>query len=104
MVEELGVRKQPQRAVRQRTSGSIDKAFAGRAGGKVGGEGAAGASLSSRKSSAAQGVGGRTQKPAPEVVDHISRQLRAIYDDVLAQPVPSRFTDLLSLLDEERED
>ena len=35
----------------------------------------------------------------PEVSDQIGRQLRSVYDDVLAQPVPDRFLDLLKDLD-----
>jgi hypothetical protein len=34
------------------------------------------------------------------VQGHIGRQLRALYDDVLAQPIPDRFLDLLRKLDE----
>lgn len=32
--------------------------------------------------------------------DHIGRQLRAIYDDLLSQPVPDRFLELLRQLDD----
>ena len=35
----------------------------------------------------------------PDVTDQIGRQLRSVYDDVLAQPVPDRFLDLLKDLD-----
>lgn len=40
-------------------------------------------------------------KPAllPQVQDHIGRQLRAVYDDVLQQPVPDRFRELMEKLD-----
>ena len=38
-----------------------------------------------------------TQKP--EVSDQIGRQLRSVYNDVLSQPVPDRFLDLLKDLD-----
>ena len=41
--------------------------------------------------------GGGRQR-APDVKDHIGRQLKAVYDDVLRQPVPSRFMDLLQEL------
>ncbi|MFO1148392.1 MAG: NepR family anti-sigma factor [Alsobacter sp.] len=34
------------------------------------------------------------------VQGHIGRQLRALYDDVLSQPIPDRFLDLLRRLDE----
>ena len=33
---------------------------------------------------------------------HIGRQLKAIYDDVLNQPIPDRFLDLLSQLEEKK--
>ena len=49
-----------------------------------------------------QGV--RSKKPTPDVKDHISRQLRALYDEVANQPVPDRFMDLLNRLDEKSED
>ena len=35
-----------------------------------------------------------------EAQDHIGRQLRAIYDDLLSQPVPDRFLELLRQLDD----
>ena len=41
-------------------------------------------------------------KKAPgksEVSDQIGRQLRSVYNDILAQPVPDRFLDLLKDLD-----
>ena len=40
-------------------------------------------------------IEGGAHKRAPDLKDHIGRQLRAVYDDVLHQPVPSRFMDLL---------
>ncbi|WP_406854150.1 MULTISPECIES: NepR family anti-sigma factor [unclassified Alsobacter] len=36
----------------------------------------------------------------PQIQDHIGRQLRAVYDDVLNQPVPDRFRELMDKLDE----
>ena len=35
----------------------------------------------------------------PEISDQIGRQLRSVYNDLLAQPVPDRFLDLLKDLD-----
>lgn len=35
-----------------------------------------------------------------QVQDHIGRQLRAVYDDLLSQPVPDRFLELLEQLDQ----
>lgn len=35
----------------------------------------------------------------PEISDQIGRQLRSVYNDVLAQPVPDRFLDLLKDID-----
>ncbi len=35
----------------------------------------------------------------PEISDQIGRQLRSVYNDILAQPVPDRFLDLLKNLD-----
>ncbi len=37
--------------------------------------------------------------PTPEISDQIGRQLRTVYNDVLSQPVPDRFLDLLKDLD-----
>ena len=35
----------------------------------------------------------------PDISDQIGRQLRSVYNDILAQPVPDRFLDLLKDLD-----
>jgi hypothetical protein len=40
----------------------------------------------------------------PQIQDHIGRQLRAIYEDVLNQPVPDRFEELLEKLDRRAEE
>jgi hypothetical protein len=42
---------------------------------------------------------GPAKKRNPNVKDHIGRQLRALYDEVAAQPVPDRFMELLNRLD-----
>jgi Anti-sigma factor NepR len=42
---------------------------------------------------------GPAKKRTPNVKDHIGRQLRALYDEVAAQPVPDRFMELLNRLD-----
>jgi Anti-sigma factor NepR len=47
---------------------------------------------------------GDKKKRAPDVKDHISRQLRALYDEVANQPVPDRFMDLLGRLDAKSQD
>ncbi|MGQ0444272.1 MAG: NepR family anti-sigma factor [Beijerinckiaceae bacterium] len=41
------------------------------------------------------------KKPAPksEIADQIGLHLRSVYDDVLAQPVPGRFLELLRQLE-----
>ena len=36
----------------------------------------------------------------PSIQDHIGQELRAMYDEVLQQPIPDRFVDLLNALDE----
>lgn len=36
----------------------------------------------------------------PQVQEHIGRQLRAVYDDVLKQPLPDRFRELMEKLDQ----
>lgn len=35
----------------------------------------------------------------PQLQDQIGRQLRALYDDILSQPVPDRFRELMDRLD-----
>jgi hypothetical protein len=39
-----------------------------------------------------------------DLKDYIGRQLRALYDDVVNQPVPDRFKELLDRLDEKTRD
>ena len=46
----------------------------------------------------------RTKRRAPNVKDHIGRQLRALYNEVASQPVPDRFMELLDRLDAKRGD
>ena len=47
----------------------------------------------------------RSKKPKPNdatnvpIDEHIGRHLKAIYDDVLKQPIPERFLDLLNQLE-----
>jgi hypothetical protein len=51
---------------------------------------------------AAENAGDPCQKHAgskPEIADQIGLQLRSVYDDILAQPVPGRFLDLLRQLE-----
>jgi hypothetical protein len=47
------------------------------------------------------GCGPSLRKPAPksDIADQIGMHLRSIYEDVLAQPVPGRFLDLLRQLE-----
>ncbi|MFM8701020.1 MAG: NepR family anti-sigma factor [Hyphomicrobiales bacterium] len=54
------------------------------------------------------GDGAVSQSPAvskgdrrkPSFQDHIGQELRAMYDEVLQQPIPDRFIELLKALDE----
>lgn len=41
-----------------------------------------------------------TSRLKPQVQEHIGRQLRAVYDDVLKQPLPDRFRELMEKLDQ----
>lgn len=41
----------------------------------------------------------RARRSKSQIADQIGMQLRSIYDDVLAQPVPGRFLDLLQELE-----
>jgi hypothetical protein len=47
----------------------------------------------------------RARKTAtnPEIVEQIGQRLRSIYNDVLAQPVPDRFLELLRNLEDTRD-
>ncbi|MHB2168896.1 NepR family anti-sigma factor [Alsobacter sp. R-9] len=42
----------------------------------------------------------QTGRPDTDLQSHIGRQLRAMYDTVVNQPVPDRFLELLNKLDE----
>ncbi len=53
---------------------------------------------------AARPHGAQSPGLQPQVQDHIGRQLRALYDDVLGQPVPDRFKELMERLDRKAED
>jgi len=59
-------------------------------------------SKKSVRTSSSDGAG-KVQQPSPALVpqiqDHIGRQLRSIYDDILNQPVPDRFRELMDRLD-----
>ena len=55
---------------------------------------------------AAPDLAGKTPRAArdatvsgPNVKAYIERQLKSVYDDVLNQPIPDRFVDLLNALD-----
>jgi Anti-sigma factor NepR len=39
-------------------------------------------------------------QPKLPLEDHIGQQLKAVYDDVLSQPIPERFVELLTQLSE----
>lgn len=51
---------------------------------------------------ASGGAVGRTPTPAVEQI--ISRQLRAIYDEVVSEPIPDRFVQLLEELERKQAD
>lgn len=46
-----------------------------------------------------QVIDGGGTKSGPNVRSYIERQLKSVYDDVLNQPIPDRFLDLLNALD-----
>lgn len=50
-----------------------------------------------------QVVEGGGAKPGPNVKLYIERQLKSVYDDVLNQPIPDRFLDLLNGLGDKKE-
>ncbi len=45
-----------------------------------------------------QVIEGGGVKPGPNVKSYIERQLKSVYGDVLNQPIPDRFLDLLNAL------
>ena len=53
-----------------------------------------------RRRQGGAGAGDLRQWMKPQVQEHIGRQLRAVYDDVLKQPVPDRFRELMEKLDQ----
>jgi hypothetical protein len=44
---------------------------------------------------------GKSDKASP-VHEHIGKQLRAMFDDVVGEPVPDRFRDLLDALEKKQ--
>jgi hypothetical protein len=47
-----------------------------------------------------QGIADGGMETGPNVKAYIERQLKSVYDDVLNQPIPDRFLDLLNVLDQ----
>ncbi|MEN9709882.1 MAG: Anti-sigma factor NepR [Pseudomonadota bacterium] len=47
-----------------------------------------------------QAIADGNPEPAPNVKAYIERQLKSVYDDVLNQPIPDRFLELLDTLDQ----
>jgi hypothetical protein len=54
----------------------------------------------SKKSTDAEADAGRARKPSPGADAFIAEQLKAMYDEVVAQPVPDRLLELLKRLDD----
>jgi Anti-sigma factor NepR len=101
MEDNIGFSKKPRQVSPQAVVQVVDNTGGSRPGGKAGGHRAgAKAQTAPLKPVTMRVVGGKSKKAAPDVADHISRQLKAVYDDVLSQPVPTRFIDLLSKLDD----
>jgi hypothetical protein len=46
-----------------------------------------------------QVIGDGNAQTGPNVKAYIERQLKSVYDDVLNQPIPDRFLELLNALD-----
>lgn len=98
MEDNIGFSKKPRPIGPSATIQVVDSSGGSRPGGKAGGT-KPGGSKSHPGSASVRVVSARSKKPEPDVADHISRQLKAVYDDMLNQPVPDRFIDLLSQLD-----
>jgi hypothetical protein len=101
MEDNIGFRKKPRLIDPQGMVRVVDNPGGARTGGKAGGQKPKHVFPKSKPAGMKLVEGRTAQKPAPDVSDHISRQLKAVYDDVLGQPIPSRFIDLLSQLDED---
>ncbi|HVB90034.1 MAG TPA: NepR family anti-sigma factor [Beijerinckiaceae bacterium] len=98
MEDNTGFRKKPRPVWPSDTVQVVDCSSGSRPGGKAGGT-KGGSAKSQPAGNSMRVVSARSKKPTPDVADHISRQLKAVYDDMLNQPVPDRFIDLLSQLD-----
>ena len=99
MEDNFGFRKRPRPAGSSMAAQVIESSGGSRTGGKAGGAKSGGAKTSVEKGPSVRIVSSRSKKKDPDVADHIARQLKAVYDDMLSQPVPERFLDLLSKLD-----
>ena len=100
MEDNIGFRKKPRPVNPQAVVQVVNNTSGSRPGGKMGGNKAGVKSQPGpTKTVGMRMVNGRVKKSGPEVADHISRQLKAVYDDILSQPVPDRLIDLLSKLD-----
>jgi hypothetical protein len=44
-------------------------------------------------------VSRKKKAPRPEIVEQIGHRLASVYNDVLSQPIPDRFLDLLAELE-----
>jgi hypothetical protein len=107
MEDNIGFRKKPRlEASHGAALQVVDNPGGSRPGGKAGGQKSGAKQQASHANTVGMKVvsGSRGKKQGPDVADHISRQLKAIYDDVLGQPVPSRFHDLLSKLGNDRDE
>jgi Anti-sigma factor NepR len=101
-MEDKGFRKKPRHANPQAIVHVADNGGGGaRPGGKAGGQKGGKTPTAQVKPVEMRVIGGRAKRSDPDVVDHISRQLKAVYDEVVTQPVPSRFIELISKLDKD---
>jgi len=55
------------------------------------------------KQESSAGPGREREAKKPEIADQIGTHLRNVYNDILAQPVPSRFIELLQQLENSAE-
>lgn len=100
MEDNIGFRKKPRAEGPSDVIKMVDGSGGSRRGGKAGGTKPGGTAKSrARVPPEMRVVNGRSKKTEPDIADHISRQLKAVYDDMLNQPVPDRFIELLSQLD-----
>jgi hypothetical protein len=99
MEDKLGMRKKPRELPPAAASVRLVETEAGEGGVRPISDAKGRSRVTDKQKPAVRLVKPAPKAPPPEVADHVSRRLKAVYDDVLNQPIPDRFLDLLKVLD-----